>query len=503
MTETAASPSASVAPSPSDTAPPRLLRNHVAGAWQEVEAVDALTDLDPATGRVLAEVPLSGAAEVGAAAAAAKAAQREWREVPPQVRARHLMALREVLDAHRGELAALVTRDMGKTLPDATAEVGRGIESVEAAIASPHLLKGENLEGVARGVDVEMVRQPVGVVGAITPFNFPAMIPLWFLPFAVGCGNAFILKPSEQDPLPSVRILELIAEHEVFPPGVVNLVLGGREAVEALIDSPDVDAISFVGSAATARIVASRSVERGKRVQALGGAKNAMVAMPDADPAVLAAGVTSSAFGAAGQRCLAGSLLVLVGSEAEQDASLRTVVEASRALTVGPGGEKSTDVCPLVSAGARDRVAGEIERALGEGAEAVLDGRQAAAGEGGANLGPTILDRVAADARVATEEVFGPVLSVLRAPDLDSAIERVNASRYGNASVIFTTSGGAARAYRHGIEAGMVGVNVGVAAPIAWFPFSGWKDSIDGDLHANGTDAVEFYTRKKVVTSRW
>src|SRR6195952_152565 len=306
--------------SPPDTAAPRVLRNYVAGAWQEVEAVETLTDRDPATGAVLAEVPLSGATAVAAAAAAAKAAQREWREVPPQVRARHLMKFRQVLDAHRGELAALVTQDMGKTADDALGEVGRGIESGEAAIAIPHLLKGENLEGVARGVDVEMVRQPVGVVGAITPFNFPAMIPLWFLPFAVACGNTFVLKPSEQDPLTAVRIFELIAEHEVFPPGVVNLVHGGRDAVEALIDSAGVDAISFVGSAKTARIVASRAAAQGKRAQALGGAKNAMVAMPDADPKVLAAGVTSSAFGAAGQRCLAGSLLVLVGSEGAQGA---------------------------------------------------------------------------------------------------------------------------------------------------------------------------------------
>ncbi|HVW45958.1 MAG TPA: CoA-acylating methylmalonate-semialdehyde dehydrogenase [Solirubrobacterales bacterium] len=479
------------------------LRNHVAGRWVEVDAAETLVDRDPATGEVIANVPLSDAAAVDAAAAAAKAAQREWREVPPQVRARHLMALHEVLDAHRGELAALVTRDMGKTTDDAAGEVGRGIESIEAAIAIPHLLKGENLEGVARGVDVEMVRQPVGVVGAITPFNFPAMIPLWFLPFAVACGNTFVLKPSEQDPLPSVRIFELIEEHEIFPPGVVNLVHGAHDAVNALIDSADVDAISFVGSAKTARHVASRAAARGKRAQALGGAKNAMVAMPDADPAVLAAGVTSSAFGAAGQRCLAGSLLVLVGDETEQDASLRTVVEASRALTLGAGAEESTDVCPLVSSDSRERVAGEIERALGEGAEAVLDGREAGAGAGGANLGPTILDHVPADAPAAREELFGPVLTVLRAPDLDAAIERVNASRYGNASVIFTTSGGAARTYRRGVEAGMVGVNIGVAAPIAWFPFSGWKDSIDGDLHANGTDAVEFYTRKKVLTSRW
>jgi malonate-semialdehyde dehydrogenase (acetylating)/methylmalonate-semialdehyde dehydrogenase len=491
----------------SDTTLPPItattLRNHIDGAWHEAEAAEALTDRDPATGEVLAQVPLSGATAVGAAAAAAKSAQREWREVPPQVRARHLMRLRSVLDAHRDELAALVTRDMGKTLPDAAGEVGRGIESVEAAIGIPHLLKGENLEGVARGVDVEMVRQPVGVVGAITPFNFPAMIPLWFLPFAVACGNTFVLKPSEQDPLPAVRIFELIAEHEVFPPGVVNLVHGGHDAVNALLDSDDVDAISFVGSARTARYVASRAAERGKRAQALGGAKNAMVAMPDADPEVLAAGVTSSAFGAAGQRCLAGSLLVLVGEREEQDRTLATVLEASRALVVGAGGEEATDVCPLVSDSARDRVVGEIDRAVAEGAEAVLDGREVESGPGGAALGPTILDRVPPDAPAAKEELFGPVLTVLRAPDLDTAITAVNTSRYGNSSVLFTTSGGAARAYRRGVEAGMVGVNIGVAAPIAWFPFSGWKDSIDGDLHANGTDAVDFYTRKKVVTSRW
>src|SRR4051794_1318783 len=261
--------------SPPASATPRLLRNHVAGVWEEVEAVDTLTDLDPATGAVLAEVPLSGAAAVATAAAAAKAAQREWREVPPPVRARHLMKLREVLDAHRGELAALVTQDMGKTADDALGEVGRGIESVEAAIAIPHLLKGENLEGVARGVDVEMVRQPVGVVGAITPFNFPAMIPLWFLPFAVACGNTFILKPSEQDPLTSVRVFELIEQAEVFPEGVVNLVHGAHDAVNALLKSDGVDAISFVGSAATARYVNTTAAEQGKRVQALGGAKNA------------------------------------------------------------------------------------------------------------------------------------------------------------------------------------------------------------------------------------
>jgi malonate-semialdehyde dehydrogenase (acetylating)/methylmalonate-semialdehyde dehydrogenase len=483
-------------------APATTLRNYVGGAWAAAGSAPTLEDVNPATGVTLAHVPLSGTTEVEAAVAAARAAQPAWRAVSPQGRARALMELRRVLDLNRDELAAGVTADMGKTLADAAGEVGRGIESVESAIAIPHLLKGENLEGVARGVDVEMVRQPVGVVAAITPFNFPAMIPLWFLPYAVACGNTFILKPSEQDPLTSVRVFELIDEAAIFPPGVVNLVHGGRQAVNAILESDGVDAVSFVGSAATARYVCSTAVASGKRVQALGGAKNAMVVMPDADPKLMTDGVTSSAFGAAGQRCLAGSLLVLVGDSEQQDSSLAQVVEASSALAIGSGADAATDVCPLVSVAARERVEGEIERALEEGASLALDGR-IGGGEAGAQLGPTILDDVREGSPALAEELFGPVLTVLRAPDLDGALELVNASRYGNASVIFTSSGEAAREYRYGVEAGMIGVNIGVPAPVAWFPFAGWKDSIDGDLHANGTDAVDFYTRKKVVTSRW
>jgi malonate-semialdehyde dehydrogenase (acetylating)/methylmalonate-semialdehyde dehydrogenase len=499
MTDTAAALE-SAAP---ETSEARALSNFVAGSWTAAgDAAEFLTDLNPATGQPLARVPLSGAADVERAVAAAGAAQPAWRATSPQARARALMNLRQVLDAQRDELAAIVTADMGKTLPDALGEVGRGIESVEAAIGVPHLLKGQNLEGVARGVDVEMVRQPVGVVAAITPFNFPAMIPLWFLPYAVACGNTFILKPSEQDPLTSVRIFELIAEHEIFPPGVVNLLHGGHGAVNGLLESDGVEAISFVGSAKTARYVCSTAVARGKRVQALGGAKNAMVAMPDADPKLLADGVASSAFGAAGQRCLAGSLLVLVGDSAEQDRSLQRVVEASAALRTGAGADAGTDVCPLVSVASRERVEGEIARAEDEGASLVLDGR-IGGGEGGAELGPTIIDDARPGSPALAEELFGPVLTVLRAADLDRALELVNASRYGNASVIFTSSGAAARDYRYGVQAGMVGVNIGVPAPVAWFPFAGWKDSIDGDLHANGDDAVDFYTRKKVVTSRW
>jgi malonate-semialdehyde dehydrogenase (acetylating) / methylmalonate-semialdehyde dehydrogenase len=467
----------------------RTLANHIGGAWASASGDATLEDRDPATGELLAQVPLSTAADVDAAVTAARAALPGWRRTSPMVRARAVMALRDVLYEHQAELAELVARDMGKTLDDATAEVGRGIESCEAAIAMPHLLKGENLEGVAAGVDVELVRQPVGVVAAITPFNFPAMIPLWFLPYAVAAGNAFVLKPSEQDPLPGERIVELANGLGVFPEGLINLVHGAHDVVNGLLEHPGVDAISFVGSAKTARYVATRAAEHGKRVQALGGAKNSMVVMPDADPKLMAGGVMGSAFGAAGQRCLAGSIAVLVGTRAEQDAARDRIVEAAAALRVGPGLDP-------------ERLVRDIDGAEADGATIVLDGR-GDAGPGGCTLAPTIIDDAPEGHKVITEELFGPVLTLVRAADLDEAIALVNASRYGNASVIFTESGGAARAYRYGVEAGMVGVNVGVAAPVAWFPFSGWKDSIDGDLHANGRDAVEFYTRKKVVTSRW
>jgi malonate-semialdehyde dehydrogenase (acetylating)/methylmalonate-semialdehyde dehydrogenase len=486
-----------------ETTAVRTLSNYVGGGWVDPLADATQESRNPATGELLAQVPLSGADDVDAAVAAARAAFPDWRATSPVKRARAVFALRELLDANRDELARIVTTDMGKTLDDAAGEVGRGIESVESACAAPHMLKGDNLEGVASGLDVEMVRQPVGVIGAITPFNFPAMIPLWFLPYAVVCGNTFVLKPSEADPLTSVRLFELIDAAGIFPPGVVNLVNGGRDAVGALLDHPGVDGISFVGSAATARIVYTRAAATGKRVQALGGAKNAMTLMPDADPRLLVDGVLGSAFGAAGQRCLAGSVAVLVGSEAEQDRTRDLLVEGARALRVGDGADPATDVCPLVTAAARERVAGEVERAAAAGAEIVLDGRSADPGRGGTLLGPTIVDRAAPDSPVLTEEIFGPVLALLRVPDLATALERVNASRYGNASSIFTSSGGAAREYRFGVEAGMVGVNVGVAAPVAWFPFSGWKGSLDGDLPSNGADAFDFYTRKKVVTARW
>lgn len=479
------------------------MENYVGGEWRSADGVEALPDVDPATGEVVAEVPLSGAREVRSAVEAARAAQPAWRGVSPQRRARAVLALRDGLLSRREELVALVSADMGKALDDADGEVGRGIESVEAAAAIPHLLKGEVLEGVATGVDVELLRQPVGTVAAITPFNFPAMIPLWFLPFAIACGNSFILKPSEQDPRPAALIMEAVDAIEEIPPGVVNLVHGGREAVTAILDDPGIDAISFVGRAETARIVAEGAVRTGKRVQALGGAKNSLVVMPDADLDEAMPAIMGSAFGAAGQRCLAGSVCVAVGDAARRAEVREALVAAASELVVGPGDDPATDVCPMVSAAVRDRVADAIRRAADDGgAELLLDGR-GDAGPAGTLLGPTIAAVWDPESELARDELFGPLLTVVEVDDLDSALDFLNGSRYGNAGAIFTSSGKAARRYRYEAEAGMLGVNVGVPAPVAWFPFSGWNDSIDGDLHANGTDAVRFYTRSKVITSRW
>src|SRR5436190_9912501 len=466
----------------------RTLQNYIAGQWVDAAAGDTLDDRDPATGELAARIPLSGPSDVDAAVRAARDAQPAWREVPPQERARHVLALRDALVRNRQELTALVTADMGKTLADADGEGGRGIESIESAAAIPHLLKGETLEGVASGLDVEMVRQPVGVVAAITPFNFPAMIPLWFLPYAVACGNAFLLKPSERDPRPAERICALIDEEEIFPPGIVNLVHGGREAVEAILDHEGVDAVSFVGQASTARLIATRSAQTGKRVQALGGAKNSMIVAEDADLESAVPAILGSAFGAAGQRCLAGSVCVIAGDEARQAEVREALRAAAEGLTTGPGGDPGTDVCPMVAPQARERAEAAVATAQSDGATVLLDGR-IGGGEAGTVLGPTLVEIADPESELAREEIFGPVLALVGAPDLDAAIEFANGSRYGNAGSIFTTSGSAARAYRWGIEAGMLGVNIGVPAPVAWFPFSGWKDSIDGDIHANGKDA--------------
>jgi malonate-semialdehyde dehydrogenase (acetylating)/methylmalonate-semialdehyde dehydrogenase len=481
----------------------RLLDNYVGGQWTPATAAsDALDVTNPATGEVLTRVPLSGAADLDAAVRAAREALPAWRAVSTIARARKLFDLRERLVARREDLARSVTTEMGKTIDDARAEVARMIEMVEAACAIPTTMQGRALEDVSRNIDAETIRQPVGVCAAIVPFNFPAMVPWWFLPFAIACGNTFILKPSEQVPL-----TQQIAFEELdalgLPDGVVNLVNGGREVVEGILDHPGIDAVSFVGSAPVAKIVYECSARAGKRVQALGGAKNHMVVMPDAVIDQTVNGIIGSAFGAAGQRCMAGSVVVAVGDAHER--LMPPLVEATERLSVGDGLEDSTDVGPVVSCAARDRIREWIDRGIADGGKVVVDGRSAHddTHPEGAFVGPTILDDVAPDSAIVQEEVFGPVLTIVKADSLDKAIAIVNRSRFGNGTSIFTESGAAVRRYRHDVEAGMVGVNIGVAAPVAFFPFSGWKDSFLGDLHAHGPDAVEFYTRKKTVTSRF
>jgi malonate-semialdehyde dehydrogenase (acetylating) / methylmalonate-semialdehyde dehydrogenase len=476
----------------------RLLDNYVAGRWTPSTGDDALDVTNPATGETLVRVPLSAAADLDAAVDAARAALPEWRAVSAIGRARKLFELREGLVARSEDLARSVTTEMGKTLPDARAEVARMIEMVEAACALPTTMQGRVLEDVARNVDAETIRQPVGVCAAIVPFNFPAMVPFWFLPFAIGCGNSFVLKPSEQVPMTQQIAFEVL-DGLGLPAGVVNLVNGGREIVEGILEHPGIDAVSFVGSAPVARIVYERAAASGKRVQALGGAKNHMVVMPDAVIDKTVGGIIGSAFGAAGQRCMAGSVVVTVGGA--HDKLLGPLTEATEKLRVGDGLEEGVDVGPVVSESARDRIRAAIGKAASEGARVVVDGRDA---EGdGSFVGPTILDGVQPGSEAACEEIFGPVLSIISVETLDEAIELINSSRFGNGTSIFTESGASVRRYRHEVEAGMIGVNIGVAAPVAFFPFSGWKDSFLGDLHAHGGDAVEFYTRKKTVTSRW
>ena len=476
----------------------RTLGNYVGGEWI-APGTDRLLDVfNPATQDVLARVPLSTAGDLETAVQAAREAFPAWRSRSTIERARWLFSLRERMTAEADELARLVTTEMGKTLGDARAEVGRAIEMVECACAIPTTMQGRNLENVATNVDAETIRQPVGVCAAIVPFNFPAMVPFWFLPFAIACGNTFVLKPSEQVPLTQNRIFELIDDLDL-PPGVVNLVNGDREVADAILDSPGIDAVSFVGSATVARHIYERAAANGKRVQALGGAKNFMVVMPDAVIPKTVAGITSSAFGAAGQRCMAGSVVVTVGEA--HDRLIEPLAEASRSLRVGDGLEQGVAVGPVISCAARERIEGWVDKAAGDGATVLVDGRRG--DPDAAYIGPTIVTDVRPGMDILAEEIFGPVLAVVRTDTLEEAIGLVNASRYGNGTSIFTESGAAVRRYRHDVEVGMIGVNIGVAAPVAFFPFSGWKDSFLGDLHAHGPDAVEFYTRKKTVTSRW
>ncbi|AEJ39346.1 methylmalonate-semialdehyde dehydrogenase [Sulfobacillus acidophilus TPY] len=455
---------------------------------------------NPATEDVLAEVPLDDQTAVSAAVDAASTAFSSWKNTPIFERARIMFRYWELLQRHREELARLVTQEHGKVLADADQEVGRGIEVVELAASAPSLLKGEILPLVAHGVEASMLRVPLGVVAGITPFNFPAMIPLWMIPPAVVAGNTFVLKPSERTPLTSMRLLELLREAGL-PDGVVNLIHGGKSVVDAVLSHPEIRAVSFVGSQPVAEYVYRTAAYHGKRVQALGGAKNFHVVMPDAELPKTVEALIGSAFGAAGERCLAGSVVLAVGHVADrlQDA----LVEAGRSMTVGPGWEPGTDMGPLIRQSHRERVRGYIARGISEGARLILDGRQHALPERGFFLGPTIFDGVDPRMTIAREEIFGPVLSMIRVPDLATAVAIANGSSYGNTATIYTESGGHAQYFRDHIQAGMVGINIGVAAPVAVFPFAGWKHSFYGDLHATGMDAFMFYTERRVVTARW
>jgi malonate-semialdehyde dehydrogenase (acetylating)/methylmalonate-semialdehyde dehydrogenase len=464
--------------------------------------VSGLVDVtNPANGEVLARAPLSGRAEVEAAVAAASAAWPDWRSRSVGERTEFIYALREKFRQRIDELAASVTKEGGKVLSDARAEVSRAIEVIEVACASPMTMQGRILEGVARGINSETIRQSVGVCAAITPFNFPAMVPMWFLPFAIVCGNTFVLKPSEQVPLTSELICHILGDIGL-PPGVVNLVHGGHDAVNAILDSPGIRAVSFVGSVTTAKYIYKRAAENGKRVQALGGAKNYMIVMPDAVVDKTVSNVLGSAFGNAGQRCMAGSVLVTVGSAKEKIMD-RLKTEAEKVIA-GDGRDPKASLGPVISSSACERIHDAIASGVKEGADLLVDGRRPRGVPAGGNfVGPTILSNVKPGMRVAHEEIFGPVLSVMHVDTLDEAIDLVNRDPRGNGTSIFTENGAAVREYSRRVEVGMVGVNIGVAASPAYFPFSGWKDSFFGDLHVHGWDAVEFFTRKKTVTSRY
>ena len=478
------------------------LRNYIGGRWISSRASEALDVHNPARGEVIARTPLSTAQDVDAAAAAAKKAFPAWRDTPAIKRAQSLFKFKALLEEHFEELARIVTTEHGKTLDESRGSVRRGIECVEVACGSPSLMMGYGLENISSGIDCNVIRQPVGVCAAIAPFNFPAMVPLWFLPFAVGTGNTIIVKPSEQVPLSTKRMFELLEKCDL-PPGVVNLVNGGRAVVEAICDHPDIRAVSFVGSTPVARTVYQRATHAGKRVQALGGAKNFIIVMPDADFDRTIDIITESFYGCAGERCLAGSVLVPVG-EAHAEARDRLRASAG-ALKVGDGIEKGVGMGPVISSRHRERVVSYIEKGVAEGADLLLDGRalKVPEREKGFFLGPTIFDRVTPEMTIGHEEIFGPVASITPVKTLEEALKVMHAHPNANATSIFTSSGKSAREFARHATASMVGVNIGVAAPMAYFPFGGAKDSFFGDLKVHGRDAYEFYTDKKVVISRW
>ena len=483
-------------------ATPLQLPQYVNGEWIESTATEWLDVPNPATGDVLARVPLSGAEEVNKAVEAAAAAFPAWRRTPPEDRIQPLFKLKMLLEENIDELSRVITRENGKTLTESRAEFRRAIENVEVACGIPMMMQGFNLEDVARGIDEVMIRQPLGVVAVITPSNFPGMIPFWFLPYAIATGNTLVLKPSERVPLTMQRVFALL-EKIGLPKGVINLVNGGRTAAETLIDHPKVRAVSFVGSTPAARAVYARSGANGKRAQCQGGAKNHVIVLPDADMEMATQIISDSAFGCAGQRCLAVSVAVTIGEA--QHTFRDAIANSASKLKVGNGLDEGVQMGPVITQQSKSRIESLVGRGRDEGAKVLLDGRGAKISgyEQGSFVKPTILDAVPATSELTDTEIFGPVLSLVHANDLDEALAFLERSPYGNQASLFTSSGAAARRFRYEAPAGNIGINIGVAAPMAYFPFSGWKDSFFGIMHAQGRDSVEFYTEKKIVVERW
>jgi malonate-semialdehyde dehydrogenase (acetylating) / methylmalonate-semialdehyde dehydrogenase len=480
--------------------PSSQVRNFIGGRWLAPTSSAGIELLNPATGEPLGSAPAGSADEVDSAVRAAHAAFPAWRATPAGDRIQFLFKLKNILEEHFEDLAGLITIENGKTLAESRAELRRGIENVEVACGIPVLMQGYTLEDIAPGIDEMMVRQPLGVCAVITPFNFPLMIPLWFIPYAIACGNTVVLKPSDRVPFSAALLIDLMQETGL-PAGVVNLVNGGKPAVDALLDHPLVRAVSFVGSSPVARYVYTRGSASGKRVQCQGGAKNHVVILPDADPETTTRIIADSAFGCAGQRCLAVSVTVAVGEA--KNWFRDSIAAAASSLKVGDGLDPSSQMGPVITAASRDRIVSLIGQGAGEGAKPLVDGRPLAASAHGSFVGPTVLDGLPADSPLLETEIFGPVLSVVHAHSVEQAVQQIDRSPFGNASSIFTTSGAEARKFRNLVSTGNVGINIGVPAPMAYFPFSGWKGSFFGVMHAQGRDAIEFFTDKKVIVERW
>lgn len=478
------------------------LENYINGKWTASLTTDHIDIINPATQELLAKVPASNKKEMADAVEAASAALIDWRDMPANERVQYLFKLKTLFEENIDDLARTITLECGKTLAESKGELQRAIENIEVACGIPTMLMGSNLENISRGIDEHMIRQPVGVVGIITPFNFPGMIPFWFLPYAIACGNTCVIKPSEKVPLTMMLAMRLI-EQTGIPKGIVNLINGGKETVDAMLEHPKVKAISFVGSSTVAHYIYSRGAANGKRVQAQGGAKNPVVVMPDADPEMTTKIIADSAFGCAGQRCLANSLVITVG-EAKKDFA-ESICEAATSRVLGSGLDEGVHVGPVISAESKARIQSFIDNAHTEGANIIAGGKVVAVSdyEKGNFISPTVIDNVKPEGNIATSEIFGPVLGLMHADNLDQAINLVNQGKYGNMGCIFTNSGPAARQFRHQVDAGNIGINIGVAAPMAFFPFSGWNESFYGDLHAQGAHAIEFYTQTKVIAERW